>query len=118
MNLPKPVFTAVLVAWLSFAGAYGLVRSGSGTQPLLSWIGLILCVSGPSLFLAGAWLSKSKQTRRTALGYSILCGLGLAVTLAMSYRYGPVAGNAHVWAGITLAGWLVYLRWFTDIPEE
>jgi len=118
LNLPKPVFTTVLVAWLSFAGVYALVRSGSGTQPLLSWIGLILCVSGPALFLAGAWWSKTRHTRHTALGYSIICGLGLAMTLAMSYRYGPAAGHAHVWAGITLIGWLAYLRGFNRTPGQ
>ena len=82
--------------------------------PLASWAGLVLCVSGPLLFLAMSRLSATQQTRRGALAYSIVSGLGLAVTLAMSYRYGPAAGNAHVWAGVTLAGWLAYLRWFVD----
>lgn len=118
LNLPKPVFTVLLAAWLSVAGLYGLLQAGRGTAPLLSWLGLVLCVSGPSLFLVRARLFSSPQTRSTAFGYSVICALGLALTLAMSYRYGPVAGHAHILAGATLLAWLVYLRWFSGIPDR
>lgn len=40
-------------------------------------------------------------------------GLGLALTMTVSFRYGEVAGSMHIWAGITLLGWLVYLRWYS-----
>jgi len=33
--------------------------------------------------------------------------------MAMSFRYGKAAGAIHVWAGITLLAWLVYLRWYS-----
>lgn len=39
--------------------------------------------------------------------------LGLAITMAVSYRYGEAAGNLHVWAGITVLGWFTYLRWYS-----
>lgn len=118
LNLPKPVFTAVLAAWLAVAGMYGIVQSVRGTGPLLSWLGLIIGVAGPVSFLARTrWLALA-PTRHAAFGHSIVCGLGLALTLAVSYRYGPAAGNAHVWAGITLLAWLVYLRWFSAVPRE
>jgi len=111
LSLPKPVITAALAAWLSLACAYGIVQSVRDTGPLVSWLGLVLCASGPLLFLLGSRLSAVQRTRRSAFAYSVVCGLGLALTLAMSYRYGPAAGSAHVWAGITLLAWLVYLRW-------
>lgn len=118
LNLPKPVFTAVLAAWLAVAGVYGIVQWVRGTGPLLSWLGLVIGVAGPLSFLARTRLLSSPQTRHTAFGHSIVCGLGLALTLAMSYRYGAAAGNAHVWAGVTLLAWLVYLRWFSDVPPK
>jgi len=118
LNLPKPVSTAVLAAWLALAGVYGIVQSVRGTGPLLSWLGLLIGVAGPLSFLARtSWLA-STPTRHTALGHSIVCALGLSLTLAMSYRYGAAAGDAHVWAGITLLAWLVYLRWFSDVPGK
>jgi len=117
LNLPKPVFTALLAGWLSLAGCYAIVQLARGMQPWLSWLGLILCVSAPLLFLARGWLSRAPQTRRTAFGYSIVCGLGLAIALAVSYRYGATAGDTHVWAGITLVLWLVYLRWFSGVSD-
>lgn len=118
MNLPKPAFTFVLVAWLAAAGVYGIVQSVRGMLPMLSWLGLILSVASPLLFLTRPRLLSSPPTRHAAFGHSIVCGLGLALTLAMSYRYGPAAGNAHVWAGITLVVWLVYLRWLNGIPRK
>ena len=33
--------------------------------------------------------------------------------MAVSFRYDEAAGNIHVWAGVTLLGWLVYLRWYS-----
>jgi len=118
LNLPKPVFTAVLAAWLAVAGLYGIIQSVRGMLPLLSWLGLILSVASPLLFMARTRLLASPPTRHTAFGYSIVCGLGLALTLAMSYRYEAAAGNAHIWAGITLLAWLVYLRWFSNVPRQ
>jgi len=117
LNLPKPVFTAVLAAWLAVAGVYGVVQSVRGAVPLLSWLGLIIGVAGPVSFLVRTRFLHSPQTRHVAFGHSIFCALGLALTLAMSYRYGSAAGNAHVWAGVTLLAWLVYLRWFSTVPR-
>jgi len=38
--------------------------------------------------------------------------------MTMSYRYGQAAGDIHVWAGITLLAWLVYLRWYSVFHER
>jgi hypothetical protein len=115
LDFSKPVFSAIFTAWLAVLCAYGLVQSARGMAPLVSWIGLTLCAAAPLLFLARTRLLQSQQTRSAAFVSSIFCGLGLALTLAMSYRYGPAAGTAHIWAGITLLAWLVYLRWFSDV---
>jgi hypothetical protein len=116
LNLPKSVFSIVFVAWLAQLSVYGLIQLARGMEPLLSWIGLLLNAMGPLLFFTRELLFKTPRTFRHPLGYSVLCGLGLAMTMAMSFRHGPAAGHLHVWAGITLIGWIAYLRWFSGAP--
>ncbi|MGA9575788.1 MAG: hypothetical protein WBS20_17740, partial [Lysobacterales bacterium] len=99
-------------------GLYALVEMVRGMEPMLSWLGLALTALGPLLFFARAFLFKSPMTSGSSAGYSMLCGLGVAMTMTMSFRYGPVAGIVHVWAGITLMGWLAYLRWFSNLQEN
>ena len=113
LNLLKSVFISVFVTWLSMISLYAFVRLASGTEPLISWFGLAMATFSPLAFFIKAFLFKSPRTRRHPLEYSILSGLGLAVTMAMSFRYGESAGNIHIWAGITLLGWLAYLRWYS-----
>jgi|GEM_PF-1922726 len=118
LNLPKSVFIGAFIVWLALLGLYGLIQLSRGMQPVLSWLGLVLAALGPLLFFIRSLLFKSPLTFRHPHGYSLLCGLGLATTMSMSFRHGPAAGAAHVWAGITLMGWLVYLRWFSSFPEK
>jgi len=116
LNLPKTVFTIVFIAWLTLLSVYGLIQLARGMEPMLSWLGLVLSAVAPLLFFTRELLIKTPRTFRHPLGYSVLCGLGLATTMAMSFRHGPAAGLLHVWAGITLIGWMAYLRWFSGVP--
>jgi len=92
---------------------YAVIQLARGTEPLLSWAGLALSAFAPLAFFLKAFLFKSPRTPRHPLEYSILSGLGLVMTLAISSRYGQAAGAIHVWAGITLLAWLIYLRWYS-----
>jgi len=92
---------------------YALTQIVRGMEPLLSWLGLGLSAVAPLAFFIKAFLFKSARTPRHPLEYSILSGLGLVLTMAMSYRYGQAAGAIHFWAGSSLLGWLVYLRWYS-----
>ena len=113
MNLLKPLFVGVLITWLALLGIYGLVQLAGAATPMLSWLGLVLSALAPLAYITGSYSLKPPRTPGPAIVYSILCGLGLAITMAMSFRYGPVAGLTHVWAGIALAGWAAWLRWFS-----
>lgn len=113
MNLLKSVFISVFVSWLTLISLYAFSRLLSGSEPLLGWLGLALTAFAPLAFFLKAFLFKSPRTPRHPVEYSVVSGLGLAMTMAISFRYGDAGGNLHVLAGITLLGWFVYLRWYS-----
>jgi len=113
LNLLKSVFISVFVVWLTIVSLYALTQVVRGMEPLLSWLGLALSAMAPLAFFIKAFLFKSPRTPRHPLEYSILSGLGLVLTMAMSFRYAQAAGAIHVWAAFSLLGWLVYLRWYS-----
>jgi len=113
LNLLKSIFISGFVTWLAVVSVYAIAQLVRGTEPLLSWLGLALAAFAPLAFFIKAFTFKSPRTPRHPIEYSILSGLGLVVTMAMSFRYGKAAGAIHVWAGITLLAWLVYLRWYS-----
>ena len=103
MNLLKPAFVIAFVVWLCFAGVFALVQIAVGTEPTASWLGLALSAFTPLAYLISVFVFRLSRNERPSLVYSILTGLGLAVTMAMSWRYDQAAGYAHIWAGISLA---------------
>ena len=113
MNLLKSIFISGFVTWLAVVSVYAIAQLVRGAEPLLSWLGLALAAFSPLVFFIKAFAFKSPRTPRHPIEYSVLSGLGLVVTMAMSFRYGQAAGAIHVWAGITLLAWLVYLRWYS-----
>ena len=113
MNLLKSIFISAFITWLTLLSFYAFAKVIWGTVPLLSWLGLALTALAPLVFFIKAFLFKSPRTPRHPVEYSILGGLGLAVTMAMSFRYGQAAGQIHMWAGVTLLAWLAYLRWYS-----
>ena len=113
MNLLKSLYISTFIIWLCLVSVYAVIQLARGTEPLLSWAGLALSAFAPLAFFLKAFLFKSPRTPRHPLEYSILSGLGLVMTLAISSRYGQAAGAIHVWAGITLLAWLIYLRWYS-----
>ena len=113
MNLLKSLYISTFITWLTLVSVYALIQIARGAEPLLSWVGLALAAFAPLAFFIKAFLFKSPRTPRHPLEYSILSGLGLVMTIAISSRYGQAAGVIHVWAGITLLAWLIYLRWYS-----
>lgn len=105
----KRLASRALAVYLLAAGIYGLVQLVRGATPELSWLGLTLAALAP-LARLGIELTSRELPPRPSLGYTVLSGLGMAITLTMSWRYGPAAGWVHLWAGAAFVGWVVYLR--------
>ena len=113
MNLLKSIFISCFASGLMVVTVFALSQLARGTEPMLSWLGLALTAFSPLVFFIKALLAKSARTPRHPVEYSMLSGLGLVITMVMSYRYGDVAGSIHIWAFITLLSWLIYLRWYS-----
>lgn len=113
MNLLKSVFISGFITWLAIVSLYAISQLARGMEPIISWLGLSLCALAPLVFFIKAFLARSPRTARHPVEYTVLSGLGLALTLAMSYRFGTSAGAIHFWAGFTVILWLLYLRWYS-----
>jgi peroxiredoxin len=113
MNLLKSIFISVFVGWLFIVSEYAITQLLRDTEPLLSWFGLALTAFAPLAFFIKAFLFKSPRSPRHPLQFTLLSGLGLAATMAASFRYGSAAGDIHIWAGFTFVSWVVYLRWYS-----
>ena len=113
MNLLKSLYISTFITWLTLVSAYAFFQLAMGTEPFLSWSGLALAAFAPLVFFIKAFLFKSPRTPRHPVGFSAMSGLGLVMTITISSRYGQAAGAVHIWAGITVLAWLVYLRWYS-----
>lgn len=98
--------TAALLA------AFQLLR---GALLPLSWIGLALAALPPLVGVLGGRRMDSIAGRPPLL-LTILSGLGLVITMALSWRHGATAGSVHLWAGIAFIGWTAWLRWLRPPP--
>lgn len=87
-----------------------------GHQPWLGWLGLLLAAGAPTFFFARVYLLPAARTARHPVGISAFCGLGVAITMASSWRFGEAAENALLWGGLCLVGWFIYLRWYSEFP--
>jgi len=102
---------AAFLAWLTGAAGYGVWQTLHGSTPRLPWLGLILTASAPLVYVLRTFAGRPGPNIGThPVEYSVVAGLGLAVTLAMAWRFGPGAGNAHIWAGTTFVLWWAFLK--------
>jgi peroxiredoxin len=118
MNLLRSVFISLLVAYLYTATAYALAEVIQGASPVASWIGLALAAGAPAAFFSWVFLTKPARTAVHPLGVSIVSGLGLAVTMAISSRFNEAAGIVHYWSGLAFIGWIVFLRWYSPFKNR
>jgi hypothetical protein len=113
MKLLKSLFLGVYVTWLAVVGLYALALLVTGTEAMLSWAGVALAALPLLLYLVIALARRQPRAKRHPVGYSVASGLGLVITMITSYRFGDAAGDLHLLAGITVIGWVLYLRWYS-----
>lgn len=114
MGRLRPVLVALFVLYLVMLAVYASVQLLRNMQPLLSWLGLLLAAAGPLAYFCWNRLAKPHSGKQQPLGFTLVSGLGLAVTMTLSWRHGNSAGMIHAWAGLALVGWVGYLRWLRD----
>lgn len=105
----KPALILLVGGYLLITGAYGMLQLVLGTQPALPWLGLTLAALPPLVCLV-LDRQPGPDGLRPAIGYSVLSGLGLAIAMSQSWRYGDAAGWTHAWAGLAFIAWVGYQR--------
>ncbi len=118
MAFLRSLFISAYLTYLLAASAVALVQLARGADPLLAWVGMALASLGPLSFFAWIMTRKPPRTARHPVEYSVAGALGLAIAVAISWRYGEAAGMTHVWAALAVSGWLVYLRWYSVFRQR
>jgi len=109
----RSLFISGFTGYLIFALGYAVLQLIRGTDPFLSWLGLVLVAGAPAAFFTWIYLAGRARTARHPVVVSAICGLGTAITMAANWRYGAASGIVHLWAGLGLLAWFAYLRWYS-----
>ncbi len=112
----RSTFISAFTGYVGIALVYALWQLIRGVEPALSWLGLALAAGAPMAFIAWLYLASRARTPHHPVAVSVMCGLGTVITLATNSRYGAASGIVHIWAGLCLLGWFVYLRWYSLFP--
>jgi len=105
------LYLTVLAA-LVVTALYGLTRPLPWTAPA----GMLLAAIAPLTFFT--WMAGARPARTEAhpVIVSVLSGLGAVVTMMAVYRYGDDLQPWLIGAVVALAGWLVYVTWYSRQP--
>ena len=109
----RSIFISGFTGYLVFALIYALLQLVRGMEPMLSWLGLALAAGAPAAFFAWLYIAGRARTSAHPLTVSVVCGLGTAITMAANWRFGAASGVVHLWAGVCLLAWFIYLRWYS-----
>ncbi len=117
-RLLRSAFPPLLLAFLALISAYALTQLIRAQPPALSWLGLLLAGAAPLMFLLRSRLRPVTRRTQQPLAVSIVCGLGLAMTMAMNWRYGAASGSIHLLAAGCLIAWVIFLRWYSATGRD
>jgi len=118
MKAIRPIFFMFFAGLSGLLALYAAIQLVRGMHPAMSWWGLLLTAGAPAWYFLAAFIRSREESQHRPVGISVLCGLGVAITMAMSWRHGTAAGIVHLWAGACLIGWFVYLRWFSAFAKD
>lgn len=119
MNTIRNTFLVLFVCLAFLLAAIAAVQLCTGQSPAISWIGLLLASASPLAFLGFRHLMRRRGEDFHPIVFSGLCGLGVAISMTASWKFGNAAGQIHIWSGICLIAWFVFIRWFgiSKAPE-
>lgn len=111
MNFLRSAFISLFALLLVLLSLYAGAQLWRNMTPWMSWFGLLLAAAAPLMFLAIARFGANRIEAIQPIGFSAVCGLGVAITMAANWKHGNATGIVHILAGACLIGWLVYLKW-------
>ena len=109
----RSIFISGFTTCVVLALLYALLQLVRGMDPLISWLGLALAAGAPVAFLVSLYIGNHARTPQHPVVISVVCGLGTAITMAANWRYGDASGIVHIWAGLCLLAWFIYLKWYS-----
>ena len=118
MNRLKPWFISGYVSLALALTVYSLLEVIRRVPPTGLWAGVLLAAGAPALFFIWLFVAKPSSTPRHPMAVTLLSGLGVAVSMAISWRYPGLAGKAFGWAAAAFIGWFIYLRWYSVFPDR
>jgi hypothetical protein len=110
MNFIRSAFISLFVLLIMLLSLYAGVQLWRNMTPWMSWLGLLLAATAPLMYLVLERFRANQADGLQPIGFSSVCGLGVAIAMASSWKHGNVAGVVHLWAGACLIAWLVYLK--------
>jgi hypothetical protein len=109
LNVIRDFYTGIFAMTVFLLSIYALLQIVRGTPPALSWLGLFFSAISPLSFLVSYRFLKIRK-HENPIVFSLLCGMGVAICMTASSKYGNAAGSTHIWAGLCLVAWVLYLR--------
>ncbi|MDT8438926.1 MAG: peroxiredoxin family protein [Wenzhouxiangellaceae bacterium] len=83
----------------------------------LAALGLALGAGAPLAFFGWLMLARPARTDAHPVLVSVISGLGAVLTMGAVYRYGEQWQPFLLGAVLALAGWQIYLRWYSRQPR-
>lgn len=87
------------------------------SRPWLAPAGMLLAAIAPLTFFGWLMLARPARTEAHPVIVSVLSGLGAVLAAMTVYRYGQAHQPYLVGAVLALAGWLVYVNWYSRQPR-
>jgi len=103
----------MLLAALVVVAIYSVFHA----HPWLAPAGMLLAAVAPLTFFGWLMLARPARTEAHPVIVSVLSGLGAVLVAMTVYRYGDAHQPFLAGALLALAGWLVYVTWYSRQPE-
>jgi hypothetical protein len=107
----RRAFTYLLLTCSLILSAYAGIQLWSEATPSISWLGLLLATAPICLAVMYDSTYPDKLQPAQIFAINCICGLGVALTMTSSWKYGNAAGFIHIWAGSCLVAWVLLLKW-------
>ncbi len=103
----------VTLTILLIAGLVGL----TGPAPWLAPFGTALAAAAPLVFFAWLAIAKPPRTNAHPVLVSVVSGLGVVLAMVSVWRFGEIWQAWLVGALVAVAGWMIYVKWYSRQPQ-
>jgi hypothetical protein len=110
MNFLRIIIFILLLCLALVSCIFAGVQIWLDQRPFLSWLGLLLASAAPLAYVIIRYSLKDHAQELHPMVFSCISGLGVAISMTASWKYGDSAGQIHIWSAGCLLAWILYLR--------